>query len=491
MYRPLFLKAKQTNTKASSVPLLSSSFKDKGLLLGSMNAIIMFDGVTRTADQILEKYLSNSDRPYYQGGQSIYFDGWKGFGTSAILADIAELARRKKSMDYEIVLHVDCSVWESRRTLQRMIAKELNLGGSTMALFDKQDGDDDFSGIEKSSRAEIDEVAKLIFQAVKDRSCLLIVHNGSDDEIDFLRFGVPVLERRNTVLWTFRGRFRLEPAIKDKVKNADLFLSIDQEGCGIIEGDSAWEIADRLYHRMRLEYLPTRHNHDFWFPQYFGSQIQARDYRWVSVMPRNSDEYCQITRIQALDLEAMQVQQLERLFLLGCANLTRVKWIDPSNPPLKLLCIDTRGKAARAMDGVCQGSHLFTQQEHEAHPSTHVVATDARFLRGFRAGGYGNTIAFGRYVPSQHFHLHISDTVNDKPVLPRAKEKDASSRDGLIPGFPYLDVIDKVFNNDGEDGCSVPYCKHPVPSRLPYRNCRRRKQFGNRTGPLWYGFLNL
>ncbi|BAS72432.1 Os01g0518651 [Oryza sativa Japonica Group] len=169
------------------------------------------------------------------------------------------------------------------------------------------------------------------------------------------------------------------------------------------------------------------------------------------------------TRIQALDLEAMQVQQLERLFLLGCANLTRVKWIDPSNPPLKLLCIDTRGKAARAMDGVCQGSHLFTQQEHEAHPSTHVVATDARFLRGFRAGGYGNTIAFGRYVPSQHFHLHISDTVNDKPVLPRAKEKDASSRDGLIPGFPYLDVIDKVFNNDGEDGCSVPYCKHPVP----------------------------
>lgn len=200
----------------------------------------MFDGVTRTADQILEKYLSNSDRPYYQGGQSIYFDGWKGFGTSAILADIAELARRKKSMDYEIVLHVDCSVWESRRTLQRMIAKELNLGGSTMALFDKQDGDDDFSGIEKSSRAEIDEVAKLIFQAVKDRSCLLIVHNGSDDEIDFLRFGVPVLERRNTVLWTFRGRFRLEPAIKDKVKNADLFLSIDQEG---------WSDRNELLHR--------------------------------------------------------------------------------------------------------------------------------------------------------------------------------------------------------------------------------------------------
>ena len=41
---------------------------------------------------------------------------------------------------------------------------------------------------------------------------------------------------------------------------------------------------------MLLEYLTTRHTHDFWFPQYFGSQIQARDYRWVSVMPRNSDE---------------------------------------------------------------------------------------------------------------------------------------------------------------------------------------------------------
>ncbi|XP_052162279.1 uncharacterized protein LOC127779513 [Oryza glaberrima] len=749
-------------------------------------------GVTHTADLILEEYLSNSDRPYYQGGQNIYFDGWDGLGTSVILAAVAESARRKKSMYYDIVLHVDCSVWESRRTLQRRIAEELNLGSSTMALFDKQGEEDDFSGIEKSSRAEIDEVAKLIFRKIGGCTCLLIFNNGSDDEIDLSRLGVPVYERRNTVLWTFRGRFRLDPAIRDKVKSAHLFIymhvrdfsqssklmhceaaqvsreispalitecwlylsllyynhcnfishDIDAHACnywvcdGIIAGDSAWEIANRLYRRMRLEYLPARgDNRTDWFRKYLERQQETKHSRWVSVMPKNSDEvknidtvpleatsyfltfqrsdppavlpnhlfsygsklcvlrlswctfsfasppftYCknlkfiltdgcinkdadltggryhekegkqweflqslwvldirdtnwywilspskvvlmvelrelflkatgrsclsklqmfsvidsstymkaavhgsfqhmmnlklldlsgnttlhvlpnlsgasklkvlildgcvglevvepntlprslesfsfdgfglaskQIhksrlpeeearpntyinqehtcviskislegcgqlksvflrglpnlkelnlseTRIEALDLEAMQVQQLERLFLLGCANLTRVKWSDPSNPPLKLLCIDTRGKATREMDGGCQRSHLCNRQEHEAHQSAHVVATDARFLRGFVAYGDLPRIAFGRNVPSQHFHLHISATVNDKPVLPRAKEKDASCRDGLIPGFPYLDVIDKVFNNDGEDGCSVPYCKHLVP----------------------------
>uniref|UniRef100_A0A0E0JJK7 Disease resistance protein At4g27190-like leucine-rich repeats domain-containing protein n=1 Tax=Oryza punctata TaxID=4537 RepID=A0A0E0JJK7_ORYPU len=761
---------------------------------------IWFDGITGTADQILEKYLSNTDRPYYQGGQNIYFDGWTGLGTPAILSAVAESARRKKSMYYDIVIHADCSVWESRRTLQRRIAEELNLD-ATMVLFDKQDEDDDFSGIEKSSQTEIDEVANLIFRTIEGRTCLLIFNNGSYDEIDLSRLGVPVYERRNTMLWTFRGRFRFDPAIRDKVKNAHLFLDmypgdlsvwtelmhceaaqvsreicpalitecwlyllllhynncnfishdIDAHACnywvcdGIIAGDSAWEIADRLYHGMRLEYLPTRYNREYRFDEYLENQQGAEHSRWVSVMPKNSDEVKNIqiipleatsyfltfqrsdppavlpnhlfsqgsklrvlrlswctfsfasppftccknlkfilidgcinkdvdltgerfhekkgkqweflqslwvldirdtnwdwilspskvvlmvelrelylratgrswhdqilldmsclsklqmfrvidsstymkaavhdsfhfqhmmnlelldlsgnttlhilpnlsgasklkvlildgcvglevvepntlpgslesfsfdgfgpasrwkhslkmpqkqarpnkyiiqehtcanislegcgelknvflrglpnlkelnlseTRIEALDLEAMQVQQLERLFLLGCENLTRVKWIDPSNPPLKLLCIDTRGKAARTMDGGCQRSHLRTQQEHEAHLSAHVVATDARFLHGFVADGYPPRVAFGRDVPSQHFHLHISATVNDKPVLPRANEKDVSSRDGLILGFPYLDVIDKVFNNDGEDGCSVPHCKHLVP----------------------------
>uniref|UniRef100_J3L0I7 Disease resistance protein At4g27190-like leucine-rich repeats domain-containing protein n=1 Tax=Oryza brachyantha TaxID=4533 RepID=J3L0I7_ORYBR len=751
---------------------------------------------------ILEEYLRNTDRPYNQGGQNIYLDGWEGVGASAVLAAVAESARaRRKKSTYDIVIHVDCSQWESRRALQKKIAEELKLGGSAMALFGWQDEDDDFSGIAKSSRAELADAAELIFKALKDRSFLLIFHNGSDEEVDFLELGVPVLERRNSVLWTFRGRFRLDPAIRDRVKNAHVFVRVwpeswafaellcqeeaahvssgisaalitecwlylsllyynnytfisddqDVHACnywvcdGIIAGDSAREIGDRLYQGMQLKYLPAKRNHYMTFNEYLDSKA-TRHRRWVSVMPKNSDEveniqtipleatsyflmfqrsdppkvlpnhlfsqdnnlrvlrlswctfifssppftcckhlkfilidscrdkdvsltsdgyyekkgnkwaflqnlwvldirntnwdwilssskmvlmvelrelylkatgtrlhdqilldmschsnlrmfrvidsstYLKVavhdslqhiknlelldlsgnttlhvlpnlsgasklkvlildgciglevvepstlpislesfsfdgfgpasrwkhslrmpdnetrpnsdnnqghpsaiskislegceqlknvflrglpnleelnlseTGIEALDLEAMLVKRLERLFLLGCEKLVRVKWRDARDPPLKLLCIDTRGKAERSMDGCCQRSHLHSQQDDAAHPSVHVVATDARLLRGFNTRN--SSTVFGSEVSSQHLHLHLSATVNESPVLPRGKEEEASCRDGLVHAFPYLDVIDKALNKDGEDGCSVPSCNHLVPQDL-------------------------
>ncbi|KAM0919386.1 hypothetical protein ACQ4PT_008290 [Festuca glaucescens] len=156
------------------------------------------------------------------------------------------------------------------------------------------------------------------------------------------------------------------------------------------------------------------------------------------------------TAIQALDLEAMKVKKLERLFLIGCEKLRRVQWLDARNPPLKLLCVDTRPKARRLMDGDCQQSHSYSQLQEFAH----VQATDARFF-----GGFG--------VFSSNFHLHLSSTRQ----LPGTKETvgNICSSDvlDLVPvvrsSFPYSDVLYKVAHEDNGEDCS----KHPYTQLLP------------------------
>ncbi|PNT66597.1 hypothetical protein BRADI_3g14540v3 [Brachypodium distachyon] len=136
------------------------------------------------------------------------------------------------------------------------------------------------------------------------------------------------------------------------------------------------------------------------------------------------------TAIEALDLEVMQVKKLQRLFLIGCEKLYRVQWLDARNPPLKLLSVDTRGRDGRLMDGDCHRSHS-SQKDF-----VQVVATDARFLRGF--GVLGN-----------NFHLHLSSTVSDRK-LPETKETRISSSDAsdllsvVGSSSPYVDVLDKL-----------------------------------------------
>ncbi|KQJ94995.1 uncharacterized protein LOC104583537 isoform X2 [Brachypodium distachyon] len=752
---------------------------------------ISTDSITDAREEIVLKYLRNTDRRYDRGRENIiYFDGWNGLGASAVLAAIAESVRTD-GPKFDIVIHVDCSVWESRREMQRKIAEELKLDRSVMVLFDKQDEEDDFSGLDKGSRAEIDDVAELIFQAAEDRRCLIIFHNGSDNEIDLSTSGVPVFDSKNKVLWTFRGRFRLDPTITEKVQSADIFLSAcptaniwfhndlsavvheeaaqvshdisptvitdcwlylsllhynhdnssDYDGdshasnywvCdGIISGDSAWKIADRLHEEMRMEYLPTKQDHGKWFEKLCG--LHEKKSRWISITSKNVEiqniqtipkettscfltleksdpptalpkhlfeqssklrvlrlSWCTFsfacppfmhcsslrfvfidscrdedveftgkgddkqdtewtflqrlwvldirctswdwilspakmmlmselrelnltdagasrsdwdmktleltwlrdlqrlrvinsstfltavvqnsfmcmqnlelldlsgnsamevlpnlsgtnglkvlilddcdgllhvepdavptslesfsfdgfgraskwknslqipekklrpvacdkeelpkvskislegrtrlkhvflqglpnleelnlseTGIKELDLEAMQAKKLERLFLVGCENLRRVQWLDARNPPLKLLSVDTRGKAERSMDGDCHRSHSYSQ-----HDFVQVVATDARFLRGF--GVFGT-----------NFHLHLSSTVNSRQ-LPGTKEAGISSgvELGLVPAvgstFLYSDVLDKAVKEyDNAEDCSLQVCTQLLPS---------------------------
>ncbi|KAJ1254211.1 hypothetical protein BS78_K104100 [Paspalum vaginatum] len=156
--------------------------------------------------------------------KAIYFDGWDGLAASAVLRAIAERPPPSLMKKFDRIIHVDCSRWKSRRALQRAIADELQLPQAVMAAFDRQDEEDDFSNVDESSRAEMEHVTREIYQTVRDLSCLLIFHNGSDKTIDFSDFGFPLFKWLSPcrVLWTFRGRLRLNPEIIEKVDTSHL-----------------------------------------------------------------------------------------------------------------------------------------------------------------------------------------------------------------------------------------------------------------------------
>lgn len=121
------------------------------------------------------------------------------------------------------MIHVDCSVWQSKRALQKAIAQELQLPWSLMALFDQHDEEDDFSGVEQSARGVIQDVSQAILSILASRTFLVIFHNGSNGYIDLLECGVPVITGilNKTVLWTSRSSFRITYLDMDDVSKED------------------------------------------------------------------------------------------------------------------------------------------------------------------------------------------------------------------------------------------------------------------------------
>uniref|UniRef100_A0A8I6W8V4 Uncharacterized protein n=1 Tax=Hordeum vulgare subsp. vulgare TaxID=112509 RepID=A0A8I6W8V4_HORVV len=93
-----------------------------------------------------------------------------------------------------------------------------------MDAFDREDEEDDFKGVDESSRAKIHHVGAEIYRAVQDHRKMFVFHNGSDNTIDLNDFDIPLSVWGTRVLWTFRGRLRLSPGIMDKVDNSHLFL---------------------------------------------------------------------------------------------------------------------------------------------------------------------------------------------------------------------------------------------------------------------------
>jgi hypothetical protein len=202
-----------------------------------------------TIDQAVDKVLDELKKEDAAGTASsrhnvMYFDGWDGLGASAVLRAVGRRlipkagssASAAAGLGFSHVFHIDCSKWESRRAMQKMIAEQLELPASVMEMFVTQDEEDDYRGIGKGSRAEIPLVAREINGQIQKLSgrFLLIFHNGSNKEIDLSSLGFPLFDRcsESKVLWSFQGRFRAYPRMKvdGALKNTTLtevFLSAE------------------------------------------------------------------------------------------------------------------------------------------------------------------------------------------------------------------------------------------------------------------------
>jgi hypothetical protein len=103
------------------------------------------------------------------------------------------------------IIYIDCSRWESKRAMQRKIAQELKLDQKTMPMFEEQDKEDDFNGVDHGSRDVIREVSVMINQTLRESRFMMVFINGSTDEVALTEFGI--LEYYGIIIWTFGRRF--------------------------------------------------------------------------------------------------------------------------------------------------------------------------------------------------------------------------------------------------------------------------------------------
>ncbi|WVZ83887.1 hypothetical protein U9M48_030983 [Paspalum notatum var. saurae] len=163
-------------------------------------------------------------------GDVIYFHGWDGLGASAVLRAVVERLTRPSSasastaegqgggtrmeeVGVDKVIHIDCSEWRNMRALQRAIAEELKLPQRVFAIFDEQDEEDDYNGVEQGSRGVIPSVKEALYNELSSCRFLVVFHNGSCSYIDLWECGVPITGFMNKkVLWTTsQGRFHIRP----------------------------------------------------------------------------------------------------------------------------------------------------------------------------------------------------------------------------------------------------------------------------------------
>ncbi|KAM3391595.1 hypothetical protein ACQJBY_012969 [Aegilops geniculata] len=180
--------------------------------------VIKADTIDAAAERILDELKNTRSRE-----NAIYFDGWDGLGASSVLQAVAERLDPKEQtrppgLEFEQVIHIDSSKWESRRAVQMEISEQLKLPGWVRKMFGKQNEEDDFSGIAQGSRTKIAEVTAEIHRSMQSRRFLLVLHNGSSEEIDTFNLGLSLYGYLSSkMLWTFQGRFRLDPKLRDKV----------------------------------------------------------------------------------------------------------------------------------------------------------------------------------------------------------------------------------------------------------------------------------
>ncbi|TVU51356.1 hypothetical protein EJB05_02779 [Eragrostis curvula] len=189
--------------------------------------VIEADTIDEAAEEILKALKEGTDAT--SRDNAVYLDGWDGLGASAVLRAVAQRLAgaspanhhgrsAQAGLEFEQVIHIDCSMWESRRALQRAAAEQLRLPAEAMAMLDRQDKEDDFHGVALGSRVEVQQVATEIYRHVQklSRRFLVIFHNGSSEVMDLASVcGLPLSGYSTSkVLWTFQGRFRLKPRTK-------------------------------------------------------------------------------------------------------------------------------------------------------------------------------------------------------------------------------------------------------------------------------------
>ncbi|XP_062185967.1 uncharacterized protein LOC133889475 [Phragmites australis] len=182
--------------------------------------------VDQVRDWILSVLESTKDKV-------IYFDGWNGLGAAPVLRSVSQVLTSMEAYppkSFDIMIFIDCSVWESQREMQRKIAKELKLGHKIMAIFDEQDEEDDFNGKDPRSRDLIQSVSIVIEQTLGYRSFSMVFLNGSDDEVDVSRFGITTEYRDHKILWTLKkkGYLTIHPRyseLRDMLRHTDFYVS--------------------------------------------------------------------------------------------------------------------------------------------------------------------------------------------------------------------------------------------------------------------------
>jgi hypothetical protein len=121
--------------------------------------------VADTIEGAAEEILGELKRSVRSRDNVFYLDGWDGLGASAVLRAVARrftttATSPPAGLEFEKVIHIDCSKWESRRALQRAVAEQLDLPAEVMEMFDREDEEDDFRGVAQASRAELQEVVR-------------------------------------------------------------------------------------------------------------------------------------------------------------------------------------------------------------------------------------------------------------------------------------------------------------------------------------------
>ncbi|XP_037470068.1 uncharacterized protein LOC119342816 [Triticum dicoccoides] len=104
-----------------------------------------------------------------------------------------------------------------------------------MHVFDEQDEEDDFRGVDESSRTEIVSIGSVINHSLRNERFLMIFHYGGDEDIDLTESGIPVVYCEGKLLWTNHGRFQF-PQKELRVMSSSANIRMYFE-----EGEYMWE----------------------------------------------------------------------------------------------------------------------------------------------------------------------------------------------------------------------------------------------------------